>query len=102
GDTYYAWLELVVAARTDAVLRAKIHEVNTRFDQDAAGLYEELFPGVEQRPEGGSLSLSFAFATLGGLAVSAIHEDPERVRRIVDVLKRLSAMFDASNKTPGS
>jgi len=38
GDTFYAWLELVVAARTDPALNDVLRELDARFVEGAEGL----------------------------------------------------------------
>lgn len=47
GDSFFAWLELVVASRTDLALRNGMMDVNLRLSVDLARLWQEAFPEVE-------------------------------------------------------
>ncbi len=52
GDTFYAWLELVVAARTDPELRRLVAEMDTRLAVGAERLVKRfLLPYVDDRKE---------------------------------------------------
>ncbi len=93
SSTFYAWLELVVAARSDRELRRHVSGVTRRFADDVVGIYRELFPeapGAAVRPD---LVPSFTFALLQGLALEqiAVADDP-RVGDVLDVLKTLASM----------
>lgn len=95
GNSFYAWLELVVAARTDAVLLEKVQEVDRRFDEAAAALHRSLFPGASGVTDGPSaLSRRFTFATLSGLAVANIYRSEEVARSVVGPLQTLVPRFD--------
>jgi hypothetical protein len=90
GPTYYAWLELVVAARTDEELRGHVRSVNERFDRDMEALHAEISEG---RGGGNLVATQFALATLQGLAVSGIYEDPARLDPVRDLLRKLSGIL---------
>jgi AcrR family transcriptional regulator len=47
GDTFFAWLELVVASRTDLALRNGMLDVNLRLSVDLSRLWQEAFPEIE-------------------------------------------------------
>jgi AcrR family transcriptional regulator len=49
GPAHYAWLELVVAARTDAHLRDRVRGVAERFDRLVEQVVAEAFPDVPKR-----------------------------------------------------
>lgn len=52
GDTFYAWLELVVAARTEPELQSFLADVDRRFATRAEMLVQKfLLPHVEDREE---------------------------------------------------
>ena len=94
GSTFHAWLELVVASRSDPELRASVRRIQARFGDAIAATYAELFPhraGSSHRhtePE-------FVFSVLEGLALSEIAEpDPLRVERVLGVLKAVSGVAD--------
>jgi AcrR family transcriptional regulator len=77
GPTFAAWIELVVAARTDDRLRKKLVEVNDRF---TAGVYESFrrafaVDGAEL-PFDPTIAVEFAFAVLTGAATGRFLDDP--------------------------
>src|ERR1700733_15388371 len=43
GPVFHAWLELVVAARTDKNLREALNEMNDRFQGDMRDYFQEIF-----------------------------------------------------------
>lgn len=95
GDSFYAWLELVVAARTDDVLLDKVREVDRRFDEAAGALHGLLFPDAPTTREHlAILRRRFIFATLTGLSVSNIYRDSGASRAVVDPLKTLAPRLD--------
>jgi AcrR family transcriptional regulator len=67
GPTFYAWLELVVAARTDSKLRRTVAGVAARFVEAVRATFHALFPEPDAAVVPG-----FAFALLQGLAVDRI------------------------------
>lgn len=77
GPTYAAWLELAVAARTDATLRESVRQLILRFDRAIDELFFELFdPPAEQRVlmrKAGYL----VFAAVAGLAVDRMVLEPD-------------------------
>lgn len=95
SQSFYAWLELVVAARTDALLMEKVREVDRRFDEAAAALHGTVFPAAAN-PRGGRAATSrrFLFATLSGLSVGDIYRDTGASRPAVDTLKQLMPRLD--------
>ena len=91
GPTYYAWLELVLAARTEPALRDRLHGLLERFNADAQQVYEEVFPPAPGRSPSRTAPL-FAFAVLKGLAIDRIVSgDDEGVARVLRALKGLAA-----------
>ncbi len=94
GDTFYAWLELIVAARTDPALRDKVKDVTARFDQNAASIREDFFPPPKQEDPYYKVAVPFSFATLTGLAVSRIYEEEHRQRKVIEPLKMLARLLE--------
>jgi len=94
GPTYYAWLELVVAARTDPQLRRKLQEVDQRFDVQVKAVRERFFPPPAEPNPIYEIAPRFAFATLKGLSISNIYEEPERIRQVIEPLKQLAQLAD--------
>jgi len=92
SPTFAAWLELAVAFRTEPELQRRVLEVNARFSQQSAAIFEEFFP-VSPDPNFSRVAVEFAFALLDGLATQhavGIESDPDEV---LGLLKTLATMF---------
>lgn len=95
GDSFYAWLELSVAARTDEALLSKVQEVDRRFEEAAGALHGLLIP--DSPTSKGHLAnhrRRFIFATLIGLSVQSIYRDSGASRAVVEPLKSLAPRLD--------
>ncbi len=93
GPTFYAWLELVVAARTDAELRKTVSAIGTRFTESVDRTYRELFAGTIETAPFAELAPMFTFALLQGLALDQISgTDATKIALVVGLLKGLAAM----------
>jgi AcrR family transcriptional regulator len=93
GPTFFSWLELMVAARTDSELRPVVAELSRRFAETVQRSFLEIFP----RPEGAQplydVAPHFAFAVLQGLALDAnILPGQSRVQDVLNTLKRVAAL----------
>lgn len=95
GPTYYAWLEIVVASRTDPELREHVHGVMERFGSAVDETYAQMFPAPEHLPFDPRLIPAIVFPLLNGLAVDRIHADPEATDEVVHTLTRLADMAEA-------
>jgi len=86
GATFYAWLELVVAARTDAALRAIVADVDARFTRKAERLCATfLMPHVAD-PREVAATTRLILAVFDGLATNRIvQDDPTIARRALRV-----------------
>lgn len=73
GPTLHAWMELVVAARTDAEMRPVVAEVNARFSADVEHTFRELFG--DRIPARAASRLIMAI--FDGLALNQVLEDDE-------------------------
>ncbi len=90
GGPTDAWLELVVAARTDPVLHARVVAATDRLRVAAAEELAQLVEGASLPP--GALEL--ASAVMDGLAVQhAAGLDADRRRTVLDLLKALVRTF---------
>src|SRR5205085_8152353 len=101
GPTFDAWLELVVAGRTDAELRAEVARVTAEFDQETAQIFAELFPEAvpdELKP----LVLGFAIHLLNGCAISRMSGIEDTADASVEMLKSLAHLpfFPDTGGTP--
>jgi len=95
GDTFYAVLELVVAARTNPDLRAQMTEIERRFLERVRETFFDLFPAPAERGPHFDLAPHFVMALMEGLALNRIL-DPDHGKRkaIVDLLKALSPLLE--------
>lgn len=84
GPTFTAWLEVVVAARTDDRLRAALEPVEHNFHLSVEKTFLELFPGADP------LAARFAFTVLDGLALDQIGCPDHDAEQILGVLKFLA------------
>ncbi len=93
GPTYYAYMELVVAARTDPELRDVIIELNRRFDESVDRTFNEFFKEQPEASEVFDLAWTAILALFGGLAFEKIvRRDDERIDQVVELLKRFAPM----------
>jgi AcrR family transcriptional regulator len=93
GPTFHAWLELAVAARTDPHLKPKVAALTTRFSDNVARTFRELFP----RPAGAGpywdLAPTFTFALLEGLALDAmVTPDSPDIARVLDIWRGVARL----------
>jgi AcrR family transcriptional regulator len=72
GPTLEAWLEIVLACRTQPALRTRFVEFEHRFFDAALGLFRETQPEMTGDPEFARLALRFTFCLLDGLAVARL------------------------------
>lgn len=90
GATFQAWLEVVVAARTDERLHAALEPVEHRFHQDVEHTFLELFPGAP------TLAVRFAFTVLDGLAIEQLAGTRHDADEMLGVLKHLATTIGGS------
>jgi len=97
GPTYYAWLELLVAARTEPELLGRLKAIDERFDRRAGDIRSGFFPPPDSGEDAiYKVALRFVFATLNGLALVGIHEDKDQLTPVVESLKQLARMVEQS------
>src|SRR6266581_571475 len=93
GSTFYAWLELVVAARSDRQLLREVSRITTQFTDTVIATYRELFAEAAAPNVRFDLVPAFTFAFLQGLALDRIAiADDQRVSELIAVLKDLAAV----------
>ena len=68
GPTFYVWLELTVAARTEAELREPVAALTRRLTGLVEDTFRELFPAPAAPNPFYAVAPRFAFALLDGLA----------------------------------
>lgn len=101
SSTFYAWLELVVAARSDRKLLREVSRITTQFAENVRATYRELFPEAAAPDEHRDLVPSFTFAFLQGLALDRIAmEDELMLSELLVMLKNLAALVLGPNPRP--
>jgi len=90
GPVYYAWLEIVVASRTDPALCAKVREVVCRFGEAVQEAYMGMFPVPKRLPFDPAVIPSIVFPLLNGLAIDKIHASPSDIDATLDLIQRLA------------
>jgi len=91
---FYAWLELVVAARTDPSLRATLVEIYEQFWQEVLATFRELFAPLGESSRRFEVAPLFALALMNGLALDDIVWPPGdgRLEEVLGTLKGLAAV----------
>lgn len=94
GPASVAWLELVVAARTDAALLAVVRGVKARFEREAEVTLRGLFPGVPAARAAACARL--VMAAFDGLALGhGVDGREDLTRAALAELRRLLAPWRA-------
>jgi AcrR family transcriptional regulator len=95
GETFEAWLELAVAARTDPELHQHVARVSQDFNANVDATFRELFPPPADGPTPFyEMAPSFLFALFEGLAINRLaggtaDDRPEQVIASVKALATL-------------
>ena len=93
GPTFYAWLELTVAARSDRLLRESVAAMSERFRETVERTFRELFPPAAESNPLYEVAPRFAFALMEGLALEKISlEDRKRITEVLGALKTLARL----------
>jgi AcrR family transcriptional regulator len=92
SDSFYAWLELAVAGRTDERLGQKVRELGARTAAAVEQTFREFFPTPKTPNPFYELAPRFAFALLQGLALDRLLVTQQRLKpeEIITLIKRLS------------
>jgi AcrR family transcriptional regulator len=90
---FYAWLELVVAARTDPQLKPRVTALTSRFTENVSRTFNELFPRPEGAPPYWDIMPVMTFAFLQGLALDAmVMPAREEIARALEIWRQLSEL----------
>ncbi len=93
GPAFFAWLEVMVAARTDDELRPVVARLGERFSETIQTTFLELFPRPALAGPLFDVAPHFTFALLQGLALEAdVLRDDKRSQQVLDVLKMISGL----------
>jgi AcrR family transcriptional regulator len=101
GPSFAAWLELAVASRADAELRARFLLVCEWFTATVAATFAELFPPADgQITPLHFVAPALAFATLDGLAIRHMTgEDPALTNAVLQALKDIARFMIPTQET---
>lgn len=90
GETFFSWLEVLVAARTDPELLESVTELNARVTETIEANFRELFPELAGT-EPFALLPQFLFCLLEGMALGSVaNPHPERIMKVFRTLKKAS------------
>jgi AcrR family transcriptional regulator len=95
GPIFYAWLELLVASRTDPELKKKVALISERWTENVDATFREIF-GIPRTPDKYPLALApvVTFMILEGLALEKIArpKDPALEKRVLKALKTMAPL----------
>lgn len=91
---FYAWLELIVAARTEPALRKTVVEIAHEFAEAVQRTFHQFFSSRRSHSSPFDVAPVFAFAVLQGLALDKIvwDDDDKRPNMVLMSLKALTSM----------
>jgi AcrR family transcriptional regulator len=91
---FYAWLELVVAARTDPGLKKTVVEIADQFSLQVQQTFREFFSPQREHSSPFDIAPVFSFAVMQGLALDHIvwPEGDRRHELVLQALKALASM----------
>jgi AcrR family transcriptional regulator len=97
GPTFHAWLELVVAARTDEQLRPRVTALTARFTANVQRTFAELFPRPAEAAPFWDLMPVLTFAFLQGLALDAmVLPGRAEIDQALDIWRQLAELTMSS------
>ena len=95
GPTFYAWLELLVAARTDPVLRKKVIVISNKWADAVDSTFRSIF-ALPRTPDKHPLALApiVTFTIMEGLALEMLarSDDPTLEKRVMRALKTIAPL----------
>ncbi len=94
GPTFHAWLELVVAARTDPQLKPRVTALTARFRQNVSRTFRDLFPRPANAPDHWDLLPVLAFSFLQGLALDAlVAPELHEIEHALEIWRQLARLM---------
>ena len=100
GGNFEAWLELAVAARSDALLHGRLVEVEKRFWAVALETFQSLFPEAAD-DDFARVGLRLTFSVLDGLAVGRLAgADPAELDEVLDAFTTITAPYFPNEEAP--
>jgi AcrR family transcriptional regulator len=88
SDTFYAWLELVVASRTDVELNRKVKSMEKRWLEKMSLAFQNIVSYELTGP------FALFFCSLSGLSIAKIYSDPKRLNEALEGLFASVDFFD--------
>ncbi len=100
GPTFYAWLELVVASRTEPALNEAVHDASARFGDGLMDGFSRMLEWPADRRADLSEIIWVIFGQLESLGLERIllpadDPDPPEFLRAIAMIKRLAAILIA-------
>jgi AcrR family transcriptional regulator len=93
-DSFAAWLELLVAARTDPALHARFVELEAGFFDGAVATFRGLFAEASADPTFARVALKLAFGVLDGMAIGRMLDAPDAELDVVlDAFNAITAPY---------
>ncbi len=104
GPTFYAWLELVVASRTDPTLREPVRSAGIQLTERARRGFAQILNWPSDREEELEALINLVFGQLEALALERElfaegNEDPPEFARALASLKKLACSILASARS---
>jgi len=92
SEAFYAWLELLVAARTDASLRKTIVDTQKEFSEQVQATFRQFFSPTREHNNPFDVAPVFALSLMQGLALQRIVDgQDQRIQMCLQVLKALAS-----------
>jgi AcrR family transcriptional regulator len=93
GPTFFAWLELLVASRTDPELRASLAAIAARFDRESQELFAQYFAPTEEMKSFFAVGATLVLSAMEGLSAARIAiGDHPHIPRVLELLKMLAPL----------
>jgi AcrR family transcriptional regulator len=92
--SFSAWLELLLAARTDAALHARIVELEARSFDRRLEVFQRMFSDAAVDDEFARVALRLSFALLNGLAIDRLTDvDDAEIHTVLQAFNAITAPF---------
>ena len=95
GPTFHAWLELIVASRTDPALKKKVNVIAQKWAESIDATFREIF-GLPRTPDKHPFALApiVTITIMEGLAIEKIarSDDPTLEKRVIRALKTIAPL----------
>jgi AcrR family transcriptional regulator len=97
GKVFYAWLELVVASRTDVALRESVRRISARFSDSVREIWRELFGSAGDDPSKFGFLDRFVNGQFAAMALGEIlmggEDDTAEVSETVKLIKEIGTVL---------